>query len=52
MEQLIGMFVKGAGAGAWIIGLAIVLTLAMPVVGLLLSLIGRMFSIGRKEDEL
>ena len=52
MEQLIGMFEKGAGVGAWIIGLALVLAVATPVVGLILTLIGKILRIGRKEDEL
>lgn len=41
MNELWMMFQKGAGIGAWVVGLALVLTLALPVFGILFAVIAR-----------
>ena len=51
MSEIFGMFLKGAGVGAWVIGFAFALTVALPVLGLLFAVIARILKIGRKEDD-
>jgi len=52
LEELVGMFAKGAGVGAWIFGFALVIAITIPVVGFILMMIGRVLKIGRKGDDL
>ena len=46
MNELWMMFQKGAGIGAWVVGLALVLALALPVFGVLFALIARVLRAG------
>ena len=50
MSEIFGMFQKGAGVGAWVVGLAFALVIALPVFGLLFAVIARILKIGRKDD--
>ena len=52
MSEIFGMFLKGVGVGAWAIGFAFALVVALPVFGVLFAVIARILKIGRKEDEL
>ena len=52
MSEIFEMFLKGVGVGAWAIGFAFALTVALPVVGLLFAVIARILKIGRKEDDI
>ena len=51
MSELLTMFGQGAGIGAWVVGAALVLTVALPVFGLLFALIGLVFRGVRKGDD-
>ena len=42
---------KGVGVGAWAIGFAFALVVALPVFGVLFAVIARILKIGRKEDD-
>ena len=46
------MMLKGAGVGAWVVGAALVLAVALPVFGVLFAVIARVLRIGKGEDEL
>ena len=52
MSEIFGMFLNGVGVGAWAIGFAFALTVALPVLGVLFAVIARILKIGRKDDEL
>ena len=51
MSEIFGMFLKGVGVGAWAIGFAFALVVALPVFGVLFAVIARILKIGRKEDD-
>ena len=51
MSEIFGMFLKGVGVGAWAIGFAFALTVALPVLGVLFAVIARILKIGRKDDD-
>ena len=46
MNELWTMFRMGAGIGAWAVGAALVLTLALPVFGVLFAVIARVLRSG------
>lgn len=50
MSGIAMMFERGVGVGAWVVGFLLVLALAFPAVALILSVIGRLLRIGRRED--
>ena len=52
MSEVWMMFAKGAGIGAWVVGAALVLTVALPVFGVMFALIGRVLGGRRNSDEL
>jgi hypothetical protein len=52
MSEVWMMFEKGAGIGTCVVGAALVLTVALPLFGLLFALIGRVLGGRRKSDEL
>ena len=51
MSEIFGMLMKGVGVGAWAIGFAFALVVALPVFGVLFAVIARILKIGRKEDD-
>lgn len=51
MNELWMMFQRGAGIGAWVVGLALVLTLALPVFGILFAVIARILRGGAAHAE-
>ena len=51
MSEIFGMLMKGVGVGAWAIGFAFALAVALPVFGVLFAVIARILKIGRKEDD-
>lgn len=51
MSEIWMMFQKGAGIGAWAVGAGLVLTLALPVFGVLFALIGAVLRMGRRGAE-
>jgi hypothetical protein len=46
------MFQQGAGVGAWVVGAALVLVVALPVFGVLFAVIAKVLRIGKGEDKL
>jgi len=52
MSEVWTMMLKGASVGAWVVGAGLVLAIALPVFGVLFAVIARVFSMGKKEDEL
>ena len=51
MSGIWTMMLKGAGVGAWVVGAALVLAVALPVFGVLFAVIAQILKIGRKEDD-
>ena len=51
MSEIFGMLMKGVGVGAWAIGFAFALVVALPVFGVLFAVIAQILKIGRKEDD-
>ena len=51
MSGIWTMMLKGAGVGAWVVGMALVLAVALPVFGVLLAVIAKVLRIGRGEDD-
>lgn len=51
MNELWMMFQRGAGVGAWVVGAALVLTVAMPVFGVLFAVIGWILRGGKRRDD-
>lgn len=51
MSELLAMFQRGAGVGAWVVGMALVLAVALPVFGVLFSLMAWVLRLGRHGDE-
>ena len=51
MSEIFGMLMKGAGVGAWAIGFAFALTVALPVLGLLFAVIGWILRGGKRRDD-
>lgn len=51
MSEIFEMFLKGAGIGAWVIGLAFALLIALPVFGLLFAVIGWILRGGKRRDD-
>mgnify|MGYP006988882297 CR=1 FL=1 len=49
MDGMWMMFQRGMGVGFWVVGLALVLIVALPVFGLLLALIARMIRSGNRD---
>ena len=49
MSELWAMFQQGAGIGAWVVGAGLVLTVALPVFGLLFGLMGLVLRLGNRE---
>lgn len=49
MNELWAMFQRGAGIGAWVVGFAVVVTVAMPVYALMTALIGWVLRGGRRK---
>lgn len=52
MNEVWTMMLKGAGVGAWVVGAGLVLAIALPVFGVLFTVIAKVLSMGKKEDEL
>ena len=52
MDGIISMLLKGVGAGAWAVGLAVTLALALPLFALVFGMIGCVMNgFGGKDDE-
>ena len=51
MSEVWTMMQKGAGVGAWVVGAGLVLTIALPVFGVLFAVIAKVLRMGGKEDE-
>ena len=45
------MMLKGAGVGAWVVGMALVLAVALPVFGVLFAVIAKVLRIGKGADD-
>ena len=52
MSGIWEMMLNGAGVGAWVVGAALVLTVALPMFVMLLTVMARVLRIGKGEDEL
>ena len=52
MSEVWTMMLKGACVGAWVVGMALVLAVALPVFGALFAVIAKVLRIGKGEDEL
>lgn len=51
MNEVWTMMLKGAGVGAWVVGAALVLTVALPVFGVLFAVIGWILRGGKRRDD-
>ena len=51
MSGIWTMFQQGAGVGAWVVGAALVLTVALPVFGVLFAVIGWILRGGKRRDD-
>ena len=51
MSGIWTMFQQGAGVGAWVVGMALVLTVALPVFGVLFAVIAKVLRIGKGADD-
>ena len=51
MSWIWTMMLKGAGVGAWVVGAALVLTVALPVFGMLFAVIGWILRGGKRRDD-
>ena len=51
MNELWMMFQRGAATGAWVVGAATVMAVALPAFGILMALIAWVMRLGRKDDE-
>ena len=51
MSEVWTMMLKGAGVGAWVVGMALVLAVALPVFVVLLTAIAKVLRMGKGEDE-
>ena len=51
MSGIWTMMLKGASAGAWVVGAALVLTVALPVFGVLFAVIGWILRGGKRRDD-
>lgn len=49
MSELGMMFVKGAGVGAWIVGVLLVVAVALPVFGVMFSVIAKTLRAGTND---
>ena len=49
MSGIAVMFARGAGVGAWVVGLGLVLVVALPVFGVLFALIARVLRTGNRN---
>ena len=49
MSDFLMMFRMGVGAGLWVAGAGLVLTLALPVIAILFRVIGMIF--GQRKDD-
>ena len=52
MSEIFGMLMKGVGVGAWAIGFAFALVVALPVFGVLFAVIARVLRIGKGADDI
>jgi len=52
MSEVWSMMLKGAGVGAWVVGMALVLAVALPVFGVLFAVIAKVLRMGKGDDEL
>lgn len=50
MNEIWAMFQKGVGIGAGLVGAALVVALALPLIAIVCALLGRLFRI-KKDDE-
>lgn len=50
MSGIWTMMLKGAGVGAWVVGMALVLAVALPVFVVLFAVIARVLNIGNREQ--
>ena len=48
MSELWLMFQRGAGVGAWVVGMALVMTVALPVFGVIFAVIAKILDRGDK----
>jgi hypothetical protein len=51
MSEVWSMMLKGAGVGAWVVGMALVLAVALPVFGVLFAVIAKALRFGRGADD-
>ena len=51
MSGIWTMMLKGAGVGAWVVGMALVLAVALPVFGVLFAVIGWILRGGKRRDD-
>ena len=50
MNDIWTMMARGAGVGAWVVGMALVLAVALPVFGVLFAVIARVLRISGASD--
>ena len=50
MSEVWTMMLKGAGVGAWVVGMALVLAVALPVFGVLFAVIAKVLRISGASD--
>lgn len=50
MSEIWTMFQQGAGVGAWVVGAALVLTVALPVFVVLFAVIAKVLRTGKGEE--
>lgn len=51
MSEIFGMLMKGVGVGAWAIGFAFALTVALPVLGVLFAVVAWILRGGKRRDD-
>jgi hypothetical protein len=49
MNEVWTMMLKGAGAGAWVVGAGLVLAIALPVFGVLFAVIAKVLGAGNRN---
>ena len=49
MNEIWTMMARGAGVGAWVVGAALVLVVALPVFGVLFAVIAKVLRIGSRN---
>ena len=50
MSGIWTMMLNGAGVGAWVVGMALVLAVALPVFGVLFAVIAKVLRIGKGDE--